>query len=71
MRKDAPRPADMTGLFDIIEKVSGLFAREEYAAAIPLLEKILARDPTNLDAALRLATAHSALGHEEQALAGV
>ena len=68
VRKDAPRPADMTGLFDIIEKVSGLFAREEYAAAIPLLEKILASDPKNLDAALRLASAHSALGHEERAL---
>ena len=35
---------------------------------IPLLEKILAADPFNLDAALRLATAHSSLGHEARAL---
>jgi tetratricopeptide (TPR) repeat protein len=68
-RKDAPRPADMTRLFDIIDQASGLFVREEYARAIPLLEKIQAADPGNLDAALRLAAAHSALGHERQALA--
>jgi choline-sulfatase len=69
VRKDAPRPADMTRLFDVIEKASGLFVREEYAKAIPLLERILAEDHWNLDAALRLASAHSALGHEERALA--
>jgi arylsulfatase A-like enzyme len=68
VRKDAPRPADMSRLFDVIEKASGLFVREEYAEAIPLLERILAEDPGNLDAALHLATAHSALGHEERAV---
>jgi choline-sulfatase len=68
VRKDAPRPADMSRLFDVLEKASGLFAREEYAGAIPLLERILAEDPGNLDATLSLATAHSALGHEKQAL---
>jgi choline-sulfatase len=68
VRKDAPRPVDMSRLFDVIEKASGLFAREEYARAIPLLERILAEDPKNLDAALSLATAHSALGHERQAV---
>ena len=35
VRKDAPRPADMIGLFDVIEKVSGLFVREEYVAGHP------------------------------------
>jgi choline-sulfatase len=69
VRKDAARPVDMSRLFDVIEKASGLFVREEYAQAIPLLERILAEDPGNLDAALRLASAHSALGHEERALA--
>jgi tetratricopeptide (TPR) repeat protein len=68
VRKDAPRPADRTGLLDVIEKASGLFVAEEYAKAIPLFERILAEDPGNLDAALRLATAHSGLGHEERAL---
>jgi choline-sulfatase len=69
VRKDAPRPADMTGLFDTIDRASGLFVREEYARAIPLLERIRAADPGNLDAALRTATAHSMLGQDRQALA--
>lgn len=68
IRADAPRPADMTALFEPIEKASGFFVREEYARAIPLLETVLAKDPNNLDAALRLGTAHSALGHEALAL---
>ena len=37
--------------------------------SIPLLEKILAADPYNLDAALRLATAYSSLGQDAKALA--
>ena len=69
VRRDAPRPADMVGLFETIERASGLFVQEQYAQAIPLLEKILAADRENLDAALRLATAHSSLGHDAQALA--
>ena len=68
VRKGAPRPADMVGLFDVIEKASGLFVAGRYAAAIPLLEKMLAADPFNLDAALRLATAHSSLGHDAKAM---
>src|SRR4030095_16788236 len=40
VRKDAPRPADMTHLFEALDKASGLFASGDYAAAIPLLEKI-------------------------------
>ena len=69
VRKDAPRPADMTRLFPVLEEASSLFVREEYARVIPLLKRIQAEDPGNLDASLRLATAHSALGHETQALA--
>jgi arylsulfatase A-like enzyme/Tfp pilus assembly protein PilF len=69
VRKDAPRPADMAHLFGALETASSLFVRERYAEAIPLLQKILASDPYNLDATLRLATAHSALGHDEDALA--
>jgi arylsulfatase A-like enzyme/Tfp pilus assembly protein PilF len=67
VRKDAPRPADMTHLFELMDKASGLFVREEYARAIPLLERIRAEDPGNLDATLRLATAHSALGRDARA----
>ncbi len=68
VRKDAPRPADMVGLFDVLEKASALFVEEQYAQVIPLLEKILAADPYNLDAVLRLATAHSSLGHDAKAI---
>lgn len=69
VRPDAPRPDDMAHLFELLERASGLFVREEYAQVIPLLERILGEDPGNLDAALRLATAHSSLRHEAQALA--
>ena len=69
VRKDAPRPADMAPLFPILDEAAGLFVRQQYAKAIPLLEQILQKDPHNLDAALRLATSHSTLGHEAQALA--
>ena len=58
----------MTSLFDVLDKASGLFAAGEYAAAIPLLAQIRVADPYNLDAILRLATAHSSLGHEAAAL---
>jgi arylsulfatase A-like enzyme/thioredoxin-like negative regulator of GroEL len=69
VRKDAPRPADMIPVMEMLEKASGLFVNEQYGAVVPLLENILLRDPQNLDATLRLATAHSALGHETQAIA--
>ena len=69
VRKDAPRPVDMVHLFETLERASELFVEEKYAEVIPLLEQVQAKDPYNLDAALRLATAHSALGHDTQALA--
>jgi arylsulfatase A-like enzyme/Flp pilus assembly protein TadD len=69
IRADAPRPADMAPMFPILDEAARLFVREQYAQAIPLLEQILAKDPHNLDAALRLATSHSALGHEQEAFA--
>ena len=68
VRKEAPRPADMVRLFDVIERASTLFVQERYRDAIPLLQSILAADPQNLDAALRLATSYSATGQDAQAL---
>ena len=67
VRADAPRPASMAPLFDVLDEAAALFVREQYAEAIPLLERILATDTHNLDAALRLATAHSSLGHDRAA----
>ena len=69
VRPDAPRPADMVRLFDVLDRAASLFVREQYAAAIPLLERILKEDPHNLDSALRLATAYSSLGREKEAVA--
>ncbi|HEV7484615.1 MAG TPA: sulfatase-like hydrolase/transferase [Thermoanaerobaculia bacterium] len=69
VRADAPRPVDMAPMFPILDEAAQRFVREQYAQAIPLLDQILAKDPHNLDAALRLATAHSSLGHEQAALA--
>lgn len=68
VRKDAPRPADMAKLFSTLDLASGLFVRGEYSKSIVLFEQIVAADPNNLDATLRLATAHSALGHDRQAV---
>jgi choline-sulfatase len=68
VRKNAPRPADMTGLFPVIERAGALFVARQYAAAIPHLQLVLARDPYNLDAALRVATAHSSLGQDAKAV---
>jgi arylsulfatase A-like enzyme/tetratricopeptide (TPR) repeat protein len=67
VRKDAPRPADMTALFEPLERASALFVQERYKQVIPLLEKISKADPHNLDAALRLATAYSSLGQNDRA----
>jgi arylsulfatase A-like enzyme/thioredoxin-like negative regulator of GroEL len=67
VRKDAPRPADMAPLFGLIDEAARLFVNEQYAQSIPLLKKILAADPHNLDAALRLATALSTLGRNAEA----
>ncbi|HEX8169423.1 MAG TPA: sulfatase-like hydrolase/transferase [Thermoanaerobaculia bacterium] len=69
VRRDAPRPRDMARLFPDLDRASALFAGGDYARAIPLLEKILAADPHNLTTALRLAVAHSSLGHDTAALA--
>jgi hypothetical protein len=68
VRKDAPRPVDMAPLFADMETASGLFTAGAYAKAIPLLEKILDRDPHNLDAQLRLATSYSSLGRNDAAV---
>ena len=67
VRKDAPRPADMTALFPQLEEASALFTAGEYRKVIPLLERIHTVDPNNLDALLRLATAHSMLGQDAKA----
>jgi tetratricopeptide (TPR) repeat protein len=64
IRPDAPRPADMTHLFDVLERASALFVAERYREALPLLEKIRREDPGNLDALLRMGAAYSALGQD-------
>jgi tetratricopeptide (TPR) repeat protein len=57
----------MVRLFAPLDVASALFVRQKYAQAIPLFERILAADPYNLDAMLRIASAHSALRHDRQA----
>ncbi len=69
VRKDAPRPVDMRRLFPVLDEAAGLFVAGKYAQALPLLEKILAADPHNLDATLRAATAYSSLGQDARAVA--
>jgi arylsulfatase A-like enzyme/tetratricopeptide (TPR) repeat protein len=69
IRKDAPKPAGMTKLLETLDTASTMFVREKYREVIPLLEKILAEDANNLDAALRLATSYSMLGQDARAAA--
>ena len=69
VRKDAPRPADMTRLFDPLEHANALFIQQRYAEVVPLLEQIAKADPNNLEVALHLATSYSQLGKNRQALA--
>ncbi|HEX9162172.1 MAG TPA: sulfatase-like hydrolase/transferase [Thermoanaerobaculia bacterium] len=69
VRSDAPRPVDMSQLFPLLDEAAALFVREQYAQCIPLLGQILAKDPHNLEAALRLATAYSSLGRDREAIA--
>jgi Tfp pilus assembly protein PilF len=57
----------MTALFPVIDEAASRFAAGAFRQAIDPLEKILAVDPDNLDAALRLATAYSTLGQEKDA----
>ncbi|PYQ62937.1 MAG: hypothetical protein DMF58_00330 [Acidobacteria bacterium] len=68
VRKDAPRPIDMARLFGPLDEAASLFVAGEYRQVVPILEKLLIEDPHNLDAALRLATAESELGHNAKAL---
>jgi choline-sulfatase len=69
LRPDAPNPKDMAEVLDRLDVGSGLFVQGEYARAVPVLESVLRDDPGNFMAALRLAVAHSVLGHRRQALA--
>jgi tetratricopeptide (TPR) repeat protein len=59
----------MTHLFELIEQASDRFVAGRHKDAIPLLTRIIAADPYNLDATLRLATSHSALRQNDAAMA--
>ncbi|HEX5215017.1 MAG TPA: sulfatase-like hydrolase/transferase [Vicinamibacterales bacterium] len=69
VRKEAPRPAQMTRTLELIQEGGQLFVAGRYAQAIPIFEKVLGADAGNLDAMLRLATAYSALKQEAKAMA--
>ena len=68
VRRDAPRAADMTRLFPVIDEASSLFVQGRYQQVVPLLKQILSADAFNLDALMRLATAYSALGKDALAV---
>lgn len=64
---DAPNPKDRTELFRDLDLGSARFVREDYAGALPPLERVAAKDPNNATARLRLAVAWSILGKEGKA----
>ncbi len=65
----APRPRDQAHLFHDLDRGSFLFSHERYAEAVPVFDRVIAKDPGNLSVALRLAVAHSLLGARELAVA--
>jgi tetratricopeptide (TPR) repeat protein len=67
LREDAPNPRDMTHLFHDLNVGTTMFLHERYDTAIPFFARVLAADPGNTVACLRLAVAHSVLGHKEEA----
>lgn len=67
IRANAPRPRDMAHLFEDLDRASALFSDGNYKAAIAILNRILAADPENLTASLRIAVAQSALGNHREA----
>lgn len=66
--ENAPRAAGMTGLFADLDAASHDFVAERYAVAASRFEQILAADPGNLMAAVRLAVSLSLLGRDSQAM---
>jgi len=66
-REGGPSPKDMAHLFAALDAGSGLFVREEYGEAIAVFTRVLEEDPENLAVCLRLAAAHSVLGHGGEA----
>jgi len=69
VRENAPNPRDMVHLFHDMDIGAGLFIRKDYAAAIPVFNRILEADPYNFMAALRLAVAYSVTDDPEKAQA--
>ena len=67
LRENAPNPKDMTHVFRDLNVGSTMFLKEDYARAIPFFERVLAADPGNLVACLRLAVSHSVLGNGMEA----
>jgi len=67
LREDAPNPKDMTHLFHDLNVGSTMFLHERYEKAIPFFARVLAADPDNMVATLRLAVSYSVLGHGGEA----
>ena len=66
-RDGAPSARQMVHLFADFDRASGLFVRGDFQGAIPVLERLRRQDPENLMLSLRLAVAHSSLGHPRAA----
>jgi arylsulfatase A-like enzyme/Flp pilus assembly protein TadD len=67
LRENAPNPKDMTHIFRDLDIGSALFVERQYSEAIRVFDRVHEVDPDNLVVTLRLAVAHSVLGHERQA----
>ncbi len=67
LREAAPNPRDMVHLYPDLDAASGHFTHGDYDAAIAAFLKIVAADPYNFMAVMRLAVAYSVTARPEQA----
>jgi len=67
LRTDMANPADMVHLLPKLDEASHAFSAGDYPQAIQAFESIVQEDPNNLMAQLRLAVAHSQMGHRQAA----
>lgn len=65
LRAGAPRAIDQTHIFDALDRASMAFERGDYDTAIGPLREVVAADPNNVAALLRLAVVHSVAGRPE------
>lgn len=64
LREDMQAPRDMIQLVPLLDQASRAFVNNQYPQAVTAFQAVIAKDPNNLMAHLRLAVAHSQLNQK-------